>query len=52
MHVAALKNHENDLRTAREAVRPSARRGFLVRWFAEVLERGQSLRFLEDVGGL
>jgi hypothetical protein len=24
----------------------------LARWFAAVLEKGQSLRFLEDVGGL
>jgi hypothetical protein len=29
-----------------------AAKGRLARWFAAVLEKGQSLRFLEDVGGL
>jgi hypothetical protein len=28
------------------------KKGVLARWFAEVLERGQSLRYLESVGGL
>jgi hypothetical protein len=27
-------------------------KGRLARWLAEVLVKGQSLRFLEDVGGL
>jgi hypothetical protein len=37
---------------ARRGAAPKPAKGFIAHWIAEVLEKGQSLRFLEDVGGL
>jgi hypothetical protein len=37
---------------ARRGTQPKPAQGVIARFIAEVLEKGQSLRFLEDVGGL
>lgn len=49
MSVTVIYPSEAAMLRAAEANRP---KGFLARWFAEVLEKGQSLRYLESVGGL
>jgi hypothetical protein len=49
MSVKVIYPTEAALIRATKANKP---KGFLARWFAEVLEKGQSLRYLESVGGL